>query len=117
MKSTLLTKEDLANTKVDLIKWMVALLLGLFIALVGAMAAIIKLMINEFFKHTYQIINPHRRRQPRSEFTNPSTELVEVYILNPLFYQYFFLTIKPRFLHPRRPRPNDTYRNKIGRKI
>ena len=45
-KQTLATKEDLANTKVDLIKWMVALLLGLFIALVGAMAAIIKLMIN-----------------------------------------------------------------------
>ena len=45
-KQTLATKEDLANTKVDLIKWMVALLLGLFIALVGAMAAVIKLMIN-----------------------------------------------------------------------
>ena len=45
-KQSLATKEDLANTKVDLIKWMVALLLGLFIALVGAMAAIIKLMIN-----------------------------------------------------------------------
>ena len=45
-KQTLLTKEDLANTKVDLIKWMVALLLALFIALVGAMASIIKLMIN-----------------------------------------------------------------------
>ena len=45
-KQTLATKEDLANTKVDLIKWMVALWLGLFIALVGAMAAIIKLMIN-----------------------------------------------------------------------
>jgi hypothetical protein len=52
-KQTLATKEDIARidikiaeTKVDLIKWMVALLLGLFIALVGAMAAIIKLMIN-----------------------------------------------------------------------
>jgi hypothetical protein len=45
-KQSLATKEDLANTKVDLIKWLVALLLGLFIALVGAMAAIIKLMIN-----------------------------------------------------------------------
>ena len=56
-KQTIATKEDLAKlevrltekiaeTKVDLIKWMVALVLGLFIALVGAMAAIIKLMIN-----------------------------------------------------------------------
>jgi hypothetical protein len=52
-KQTLATKEDIARidikiaeSKVDLIKWMVALLLGLFIALVGAMAAIIKLMIN-----------------------------------------------------------------------
>jgi len=45
-KETLTTKEDLANTKVDIIKWMVSLILALFIALVGAMAAIIKLMIN-----------------------------------------------------------------------
>ena len=52
-KQTLATKEDIARidikiaeTKVDLIKCMVALLLVLFIALVGAMAAIIKLMIN-----------------------------------------------------------------------
>ncbi len=53
----LATKEDVANLRVeiknelstvkrDLIKWMVSLILTLFIALVGAMAAIIKLMIN-----------------------------------------------------------------------
>ena len=45
-KQTLATKEDLANTKVDIIRWMFALVVGLFIALVGSMAAIIKLMIN-----------------------------------------------------------------------
>jgi hypothetical protein len=40
MKSTLLTKEDLANTKVDLIKWLV----GFWIA---QMAAIIGLYLNK----------------------------------------------------------------------
>ena len=54
-KSILSTKEDIANlrgelkteianSKADLIKWMVALILGLFIALIGSMAALIKLI-------------------------------------------------------------------------
>ena len=45
-KATLATKEDLANAKVEIIKWMVALIIGLFIALVGSMTAIIKFMIH-----------------------------------------------------------------------
>ena len=40
----LATKEDLANTKVEIIKWLVGLILGLFIALVSALTAIMKLM-------------------------------------------------------------------------
>ena len=54
-KQILTTKEDFANlrtefktdlsvVKVDLIKWMVSLVLTLFLALVGAMAAIVKLI-------------------------------------------------------------------------
>ena len=43
-KITIATKEDIANAKVEIIKWMVALILGLFIALIGSMAALIKLI-------------------------------------------------------------------------
>ena len=39
-------ESNIANAKVDIIKWMVALIIGLFIALVGSMAALIKLMIH-----------------------------------------------------------------------
>lgn len=49
-KSELATKEyvtaELAKMKVELIKWMVGLIFGLFIALVGALATIIKVMIH-----------------------------------------------------------------------
>lgn len=45
-KQTLTTKEDLANANVEIIKWMVALIIGLFIALIGSMAAIMKLILH-----------------------------------------------------------------------
>jgi len=41
-KDIFLTKDD----KVDLIKWMVSLIIGLFIALVASMATLLKLMIH-----------------------------------------------------------------------
>jgi hypothetical protein len=41
-KDIFLTKDD----KVDLIKWMVSLIVGLFIALVTSMAALLKLMVH-----------------------------------------------------------------------
>ena len=50
-KDVLATKQDIkilevkiAENKADIIKWMVALILGLFIALIGSMAALIKLI-------------------------------------------------------------------------
>ena len=51
-KNELATKKDIAdlrvemaNIKVDIIKWVVALIIGLYIALIGSIAAIFKLMI------------------------------------------------------------------------
>ena len=39
-------KADIANSRADTIKWMVGLIIGLFIALMGSMAAMIKLMMH-----------------------------------------------------------------------
>jgi len=38
------TKQDIANSKTDIIKWLVSLIIGLFIALIGSMITILKIM-------------------------------------------------------------------------
>jgi len=50
---TISTKADIiqlevkiAETKVELIKWMVALIVGLFLALIGSLTAIIKIIVH-----------------------------------------------------------------------
>jgi len=50
---TIATKADIiqlevkiAETKVELIKWMVALIVGLFLALIGSLTAIIKIIVH-----------------------------------------------------------------------
>ena len=45
-KASLATKGDVANAKVDIIKWVVVLVIGLYIALIGSIAALLKLMVH-----------------------------------------------------------------------